>query len=190
MASFDDSLDEVHALTPSEWRSWLDANHATSNGVWLVYFRSSTGQRELSWEQAVREALCFGWIDSKVKPIDDERYKQIFTPRKPKSVWSKVNKVHVDELLHAGLMTDAGIRAIDVAKANGAWTFLDPIDALTVPPDLQAALDTSPRAQTAYDDRSPSARKAILYRVYSAKRDETRAKRVAESIQELEADGC
>ena len=186
MTSFEDRLTEIHPTSPTEWRSWLEQNHDDAEGVWLIYFRTSTGNRGLTWEDAVREALCFGWIDSKVKPIDDERYKQIFTQRKPKSVWSKVNKQHVAELIDAGLMTDAGLRAIDVAKENGAWTFLDPIDSLTVPPDLAAALAGSPTARTAYEQRSPSARKTILYQVYAAKREETRAKRVAAAIRELE----
>ena len=120
MSSFDSELHEIHPKTPAGWRSWLQKNHTTSDGVWLIYYRASTGSRRLTWEEAVREALCFGWIDSKAKSIDDERYKQIFTPRKPKSVWSKINKQHIAELTELGLMSDAGLRAVDVAKKNGA----------------------------------------------------------------------
>lgn len=186
MPSFDSKLPEIHPKTPFGWRSWLEKNHATSDGVWLVYFRASTGKRGLTWEEAVREALCFGWIDSKVKPIDEERYKQIFTPRKPQSVWSKVNKQHIAELTESGLMTDAGQRAVDVAKENGAWAFLEPIDDLIVPPDFQSALDAPAGAQAAYDALSNSAKRQVLYRLYSAKREATRAKRVAEEIAALE----
>lgn len=185
MASFDAQLREIHPKTPAGWRSWLEKHHERSQGVWLRYYRSSTGKRRLSWEQAVREALCFGWIDSKVKPIDDECYKQIFTPRKPNSVWSKVNKEHVEDLLAAGLMTDAGRRTIDVAKANGAWSVLEPIDALVVPPDLAAELGASERAQQAYDTLSDSAKRAVLYPLYTAKRDETRARRLADTLAQL-----
>jgi len=179
-------LIESHPKTAAGWRSWLRTNHASSNGVWLIYYRASTGRRRLTWEDAVREALCFGWIDSKVKPIDDERYKQVFTPRKPKSVWSKVNKQHVDELIDAGLMTDAGLRAIEVAKDNGAWSFLEPVDALLVPADLESALQGSTQAREAYDALSDSAKRAVLYPLYSAKREETRAARVASAIASLE----
>ncbi len=188
MSSFEEALAEIHPKTPADWRAWLEENHATAAGVWLVYFRASTGKRGLTWEDAVREALCFGWIDSKVKPIDDERYKQVFTPRKPKSVWSKVNKNHVAELSELGQMREAGQRAIDVAKANGAWAFLEPIDDLIVPPDFQTALNSSDAAQRTYDALSNSAKRQVLYRLYSAKREATRVKRVADEIAALEAD--
>lgn len=186
MASFESGLTEVHPKTPSGWRSWLAKNHTRSDGVWLIYFRASTGKRRLSWEEAVREALCFGWIDSKVQSIDDERYRQIFTPRKPQSVWSKVNKQHVAELGKAGLITEAGQRAIDVAKENGAWTVLEPIDALLVPADFESALRGSPHARGAYEALAGSAKRALLYSLYTAKREETRAKRLSQAMAELE----
>lgn len=185
-ASFESGLREVHPKTRAGWRSWLQRNHSTSDGVWLIYFRTSTGRRRLSWEDAVREALCFGWIDSKVKSIDDVRYRQIFTPRKPRSVWSKINKQYVDELTEAGLMTEAGLRAVDVAKQNGAWSFLEPIDALIVPEDLAAGLRASERARDTYEALSPSAKRALLYPLYAAKREETRSKRVTETLATLE----
>lgn len=186
MPSFESGLSEIHPKTPAGWRSWLENNHAKCDGVWLTYYRASTGKRGLSWEDAVREALCFGWIDSKVKPIDDERYKQIFTPRKPQSVWSKVNKQHIAELIELELMAEAGLLAVDVAKENGAWTFLDPIDALIVPADLESALHESKRARDAYEALSNSAKRAVLYPLYSAKREETLAKRVAAAVAALE----
>ncbi len=185
MSAFDSGLSEIHPKTSAGWRSWLAKNHTACDGVWLVYFRASTGKRRLSWEDAVREALCFGWIDSKVQPIDDERYKQIFTPRKPQSVWSKINKLHVAELSEAGLMTDPGLRAVEVAKDNGAWTLLEPVDALIVPLDLELALQRSSQAQQAYEALSNSAKRAMLYSLYSAKREETRAKRLANVLAEL-----
>jgi uncharacterized protein YdeI (YjbR/CyaY-like superfamily) len=185
MPSFESELREIHPKTPAGWRSWLEKNHASCDGVWLVYYRTSTGRRRLSWEDAVREALCFGWIDSKVKPIDDERYKQIFTPRKPRSVWSKINRQHVAELTESDLMTDAGLRAVDVAKMNGAWSLLEPVEALIVPADLESALQGSSRAREAYEALSNSAKRAVLYPLYSAKREETRAKRLADALAEL-----
>ena len=187
MSSFDSELREIHPKTRAGWRSWLENNHAESDGVWLIYFRASTGRRRLSWEDAVREALCFGWIDSKVKPLDDERYKQIFTPRKAQSVWSKINKQHVAELAESDLMTEAGLRAVEVAKENGAWSLLEPIDALIVPADLESALRESKRAREAYEALSNSAKRAVLYPLYTAKREETRAKRLAQTLDALES---
>lgn len=184
-SAFEAELSEIHPKTAAEWRSWLEKNHAEADGVWLIYYRVSTGKRELTWQDAVREALCFGWIDSKAKRLDDERYKQIFTPRKPNSVWSKVNKQNIEELVAADRMTDAGMRAVEVAKENGAWSILDPIDALIIPADLQAALDATPTASDAYSALSASAKRLLLYSVYMAKREETRAKRIAAAITEL-----
>ena len=186
MSSFDSELRKIHPKTRAGWRSWLKKNHASCDGVWLIYYRASTGRRRLSWEDAVREALCFGWIDSKVKRIDDECYKQIFTPRKPRSVWSKINKQYIAELIEAELMTDAGLRAVDIAKKNGAWSLLEPVDALVVPADLESALRGSERAREAYEALSTSAKRAVLYSLYSAKREETRAKRVSDALAALE----
>lgn len=186
MSSFDSKLREIHPKTRAGWRSWLKRNHAKCDGVWLIYYRASPGKSRLSWDDAVREALCFGWIDSKVKPIDDERYKQIFTPRKPRSVWSKINKQYISELIDVELMTDAGLRAVDVAKKNGAWSLLEPVDALIVPPDLELALRRSKRAREEYEALSKSAKRAVLYSLYSAKREDTRAKRLAKALAELE----
>jgi uncharacterized protein YdeI (YjbR/CyaY-like superfamily) len=188
MSSFDSKISEIHPKTRVGWRSWLKENHAKSDGVWLIYYRASTGKRRLTWEDAVREALCFGWIDSKVKPIDDARYKQIFTPRKPRSVWSKVNKQHIAELTHADLMTAAGLRAVDIAKKNGAWSLLEPVDALIVPEDLESALRRSKRAREAYESLSTAGKRSVLYSLYSAKREDTRAKRVSEAVSTLESD--
>ncbi|MGH1492629.1 MAG: YdeI/OmpD-associated family protein [Acidimicrobiales bacterium] len=189
MSSFDSSLREIHPKTRAGWRSWLLKNHTKCDGVWLIYYRASTGKRQLTWEDAVQEALCFGWIDSKVKPIDDERYKQIFTPRKPQSVWSKINKQYIDELIQAELMTDAGLRAVDIAKKNGAWSLLEPVDALIVPPELESALRKSRRAREAYEALSKSDKRAVLYSLYSAKGEDTRARRLTKALAALESDG-
>lgn len=187
VSSFESRLREIHPKTRAGWRSWLQKHHATSDGVWLIYWRASTGKRRLSWEDAVREALCFGWIDSKSKSLDATRYKQIFTPRKPRSVWSKINKRHVDDLVASERMTEAGLRAVDIAKRNGAWSFLEPIDALIVPPDLRAALDASPRAREAYAALSESRKRGVLFPLYAAQREATRAKRLARLLAALES---
>ena len=186
MTSFDSELHETHPKTRAGWRSWLQENHAKHDGVWLICYRASTGNRQLSWEDAVREALCFGWIDSKVKPIDDERYKQIFTPRKPQSVWSKINKQYIDELIEAELITDAGSGAVDIAKTNGAWSLLEPVDALIAPAELESALRKSKRAREAYEALSKSDKRSVLYSLYSAKGEDTRARRLAKALATLE----
>ena len=182
MSSFDSKLAEIHPKTRAGWRSWLERNHAKAPGVWLTYFRATTGKRRLSWEDAVREALCFGWIDSKVKPIDETRYKQVFTPRKPRSVWSRVNKDHVEELIAEGLMTPPGMRAVQTARDSGAWVMLEPVDALIVPPDLEAAFRGAKLVSAAYDALSASEKRSVLYPLYTAKREDTRAKRLAKML--------
>jgi uncharacterized protein YdeI (YjbR/CyaY-like superfamily) len=132
--------------------------------------------------EAVEEALCFGWIDSTVYVLDDERGLQLMTPRKPKSTWTRLNRQRVADLEAAGLMTDAGRRAAAVAQANGWWTIIDPVEDLVEPDDLAAALDGSPAARHAWDGFTPSARRQMLWWVISAGRPETRARRVAEIV--------
>ena len=134
------------------------------------------------YAEAVKEALCFGWIDSKVKSIDEERYRQIFTPRKPKSVWSKLNKQYIEELVDQRLMTDVGLIKILAAKEDNSWTTLDAIEALVIPADLIAALDTNQTAQQNFERFSNSSKKNVLFWIESAKRPETRMKRIEQTI--------
>jgi uncharacterized protein YdeI (YjbR/CyaY-like superfamily) len=157
-------------------------NHRTSSGVWLVYYKVKSGKPSVRYSDAVKEALCFGWIDSKVKSLDEESYKQIFTPRKAKSVWSKVNKGYIEELKAQGLMTEAGSAKIEAAKADGSWNSLDEVEELTIPADLAEAFASDKIAESNFKNLSPSSRKVLLYRVNSAKRPETRAKRIAETV--------
>ena len=157
-----------------EWRAWLAKNHASEQFVWLVYFRASTKVASLTWSEAVDEALCFGWIDSTKKTIDEERYMQYFSRRKPNSMWSRVNKEKVDQLIQNNRMTKAGLASIETAKENGSWTFLDEIEALVIPEDLAAALAHHKGATDYFDGLSKSAKKILLHWVISAKRPETR----------------
>jgi len=168
----------------AEWRQWLQENHGTHTGVWLVYLKKSAGHTRLSWSHAVDEALCFGWIDSKAKRVDDDRYIQFFCRRKPKSGWSKINKEKINLLIENGKMTEAGLRAIETAKQNGAWQLLDEVEAHVVPPDLAAALAQYPGAQAYFLGLSPSVRRSILQWLVLAKRPETRQKRIAEVANE------
>ena len=169
------------------WRRWLADNHATSGPIWLVYRKRTAGGRDLTYDEAVEEALCFGWIDSTIKPLDEERYRQFYSRRKPTSTWSKLNKERVERLIAESRMTDAGMAPIDAAKANGMWTALDSVEALEVPPDLEEALEAF-GARGNFDDFSASSKKNILWWIASAKKAETRARRVAETAR-MAADG-
>ena len=177
-------FERVHPETRAEWRAWLAANHATSPGVWLVQWRTPTGRRRLDYEEAVEEALCFGWIDSLAKGLDSERSMITMTPRRSTSGWSRSNKERLERLTAAGLMAPAGLRSVEVAKANGAWEFLDDVESLVVPPDLTAALEHDETAVSGFTMMTPSAKKAILFAVKTAKKPQTRARRIAAAVAE------
>jgi uncharacterized protein YdeI (YjbR/CyaY-like superfamily) len=177
-------LPQVVCADRHAWRRWLQDNHATAAGVWLVYHKKASGQPSISWAEAVQEALCFGWIDSKAVTLDAHRYQQVFTPRKPRSVWSKINKRYVERLLVEGRMMPAGLRAIELARQNGSWSAIDSSENLEVPADLAAALAADAEAGRNFAALSPSRRKMCLYRLLAAKRPETRARRIAEIVQE------
>ncbi len=176
----------IYANNRQQWREWLEENHQTSSGIWLVYYKVKSGKPSIKYNEAVKEALCFGWIDSKVKALDSERYQQIFTPRKPKSVWSKLNKQYIEELVVEGLINEAGLQKIKLAKEDGSWTALDKIEALEVPLDLQEALEANETANQNFKAFSNSAKKTILFWVDSAKRLETRLKRIEQTVNSAE----
>lgn len=182
MSNFDRQLETFYAANSKEWREWLEQNHLTSIGVWLIYYKVKSGKPSIKYSEAVKEALCFGWIDSKAKTLDAERYMQIFTPRKPKSVWSKVNKKYIEELNDRGLMTEAGLAKIEIAKQNGSWNTLDAIEALIIPDDFKLALAANEPANNYFEALSRSAKKNILLSIESAKRPETRSKRIEKAI--------
>lgn len=171
----------VECRTRAEWRAWLAAHHAASSGVWLVYFKKSAGG-QLSYDEQVEEALCFGWVDSKPNKLDDRRTMLYFAPRKAGSGWSKPNKERVKRLIADERMTPAGQAKIDAAKRDGSWTMLDAIERMEVPPDLAAALDANPTAKGHFDGFPPGVRKGIFQWIITAKRPDTRAKRVAETV--------
>ncbi|MDJ0620999.1 MAG: YdeI/OmpD-associated family protein [Calothrix sp. MO_192.B10] len=182
MPKFDDQLESIYASDRKTWREWLSNNHLTSRGIWLIYYKVKSGKPSVKYSEAVKEALCFGWIDSKVKSLDEQRYQQIFTPRKPKSVWSKLNKQYIEELIEQGLMTTAGLEKIEVAKQDGSWNSLDAIEALIIPIDLQQALEANETANLNFQAFSNSLKKNILFWIDSAKRPETRLKRIEQTI--------
>lgn len=137
----------------------------------------------MRWEEAVQVAICYGWIDSTVRKLDDERRKQVFTPRKPKSVWSKVNKNYIEQLLKDGLIHQSGLKTIEIAQQNGSWESLDHVEDLKIPDDLQAAFDQNPLAAKHYHNFSKTYRKSYLYWLNHAKREETRKNRIEEIVR-------
>jgi uncharacterized protein YdeI (YjbR/CyaY-like superfamily) len=175
-------LKRVRPKSRSAWRGWLERHHAASPGIWLVFAKKHTGLATLSYEDAVQEALCFGWIDSLVKSIDDRFHMQMFTPRKPKSAWAQSNKTRVARLIDQGLMTPAGLAAIEAAKACGSWDALTAAESLTVPSELEKAIAANARASKNWPAFTASQRKQFLFYLASAKRAETRRKRIAEIV--------
>jgi uncharacterized protein YdeI (YjbR/CyaY-like superfamily) len=173
-------LTEYKPDSRAVWRSWLAGHHASTAGVWLVWRPS---RQQITVDEAVREALCFGWIDSTLRRLADGRLALRFTPRRPGSTWSRPNKQRVAELVEAGLMTEAGLRVVEAAKRDGSWTVLDRVDALEVPDDLARALAASPAAEATFAAYPASAKKAALWWIESARRPQTRAKRLAEIIR-------
>lgn len=174
---------QVHAETGGEWRAWLSEHHATASGVWLVSWRKPAGRPAVGYEESVCEALCFGWVDSVQRKIDEQRTRLYFAPRKPRSGWARTNKRRVEQLRADGLMTAAGERAIAVAQANGAWSLLDDVEELVEPADLGDAFDAAPPAWDQWRGFPPSARRGILEWIVQARTPATRAKRVAESAR-------
>jgi uncharacterized protein YdeI (YjbR/CyaY-like superfamily) len=173
----------VQVTTRAQWRAWLARHHATSTGVWLITFKKATGRSKIDYAGSVEEALCFGWIDSKPGKVDDERTMLYFAPRKPRSGWSKPNKERVERLIATGLMHPAGLTKVEQAKLDGSWSKLDAVEALTLPPDLEAALQAHPPAMTHFQAFPRSTKRGILEWISSAKRAETRTRRINETAQ-------
>jgi uncharacterized protein YdeI (YjbR/CyaY-like superfamily) len=171
----------VHAKTTAEWRRWLRDNHDKEPGVWLVAYKAGTGKSRLTYDESIPDALCYGWIDSLNKPLDDERTALLFTPRKPGSGWSRTNKVRIERLMKEGRMEAAGLSKIAAAKRDGSWTLLDSVEALEVPNDLRKALGAA--GMRTFEALTPGRRKEHLRALVTAKRPETRAKRIAEIVK-------
>lgn len=174
-------VNHFYAKNREEWRQWLQDNHQKESSVWLVFDKGK--ERTLSWEDIVQEALCFGWVDSKPGKVSDTQSKLYISKRNPKSAWSKINKEHVKKMQKAGLMTSVGQALVDEAKKNGAWDALRKSDSLIEPEELKKQLDNTPAARANFDNFSPSSKKIILEWIYSAKRDETRIKRISQTVE-------
>lgn len=177
-----DGVPAFYAQDRQAWRTWLEENHASAKSVWLIIYRKQSGTPSVYYEQAVEEALCFGWIDSKANKRDEESFFQFFARRNPKSNWSKVNKERVERLLAEGLMRPAGLQMIELAKQNGTWNALDEVENLILPEDLQAALQNNQVANEKFEAFPRSVKRGILEWILNAKRPETRRKRIEETV--------
>ena len=182
MSSHREELPLLEPAGRAELRAWLEANHATSLGVRLAIGKKGNTVTALTYEAAVEEGLCFGWIDSTTRRLDADRYSVRFTPRKPGSTWARSNKARVERLIAAGLMRPAGLAAIEAAKASGSWDSLEHVEEMRMPDDLASALAENPEAQRFWDALPPGQRKLLLYWIGSAKRPQTRTKRIAETV--------
>ena len=176
-------IQELYFNNDDQWRIWLHENHNKSEGIYLIFYKLAHENDSMRWEEAVKVALCFGWIDSTVKSLGDGKRRQYFCPRKPKSVWSKVNKNYIKSLLKEDLMHESGLTSIKIAKENGSWTALDDVENGIVPQDLKVAFDKNPRAFKNYKAFTRGQRKSYLYWLNQAKREVTRQKRITEIIR-------
>lgn len=177
------SATETASFYPStrqKWRAWLEKNHAKKDSVWLIIYKKNSGKPSITWSQAVDDALCYGWIDSKAQTIDEECYRQFYSKRKPKSAWSKINKEKVDQLIKEGLMRPAGMATIEIAKQNGSWNILDDVEELLIPKDLETAFRKYRGSKSFFLNLSKSVKKMMLHWIVQAKKPETRQNRIAE----------
>ena len=182
-----DTLPTHPFATPQDWEAWLDAHHAETAGVWLKLAKAGAGVPSITYAQALDVALCYGWIDGQKAAFDERYWLQKFTPRRPKSIWSQVNCAKATELIAAGRMQAAGLRQVEAAQADGRWDAAYASQrAIEVPPDFQAELDAHPNAQVFFAGLNSANRYAFLWRIHTAKKPETRAKRIAQFIEMLE----
>ena len=177
-----DGIKTFYAKSQKEWRQWLEKNHESEKSIWLIIYKKESKTKSVYYPEAVDEALCFGWIDSKPNKRDAESFYQYFSKRNPKSNWSKVNKEKVKRLLAEGLITKSGLEAIEIAKQNGTWNALDEVEEIIIPDDLQKAFSKKKSALTNFEKFPRSSKRGILEWILNAKRPETRQKRIQETV--------
>ena len=183
-----DRLPTIFLASAREWEEWLEANHATSPGVWLKIAKKDTGIESVRYPEVLESALCFGWIDGQREALDERYFLQRFTPRQPRSKWSKINREKAERLVPAGRMRPAGLAEVERAKADGRWEVAyESQSRIAVPDDLERELATRPQAKEFFFQLSSQNRYAILYRLQDAKKPETRARRLAKFVAMLEA---
>jgi len=178
-------MEELTFETREDFRRWLELNHLTSEGLWVIYFKKYTKIQTINYNEAVEEALCFGWIDSKVKTIDNLRYKQVFTPRNPKSMWSKLNKERVARMIKEGKMRQAGTKAIEGGKKSGQWdkAYGGATKTPPLPEELKVALMKHPQAWENFNNFAPSYRGTYIIWVSMAKRQQTKDDRIKKVVE-------
>ncbi|MFK8060998.1 MAG: YdeI family protein [Polaribacter sp.] len=174
--------EELYFKNDVEWKNWLSKNYSISKGIYLIFYKVENKEESMRWEEAVKVALCFGWIDSTVKSLGNGKRRQYFCPRNPKSVWSALNKKYIKELTARNLMHKSGLEIIKIGKQNGSWTALDAVEKGIIPEDLQTEFDKNKTAFNNYNNFAPSYRKSYLYWLNQAKREATRQKRINEII--------
>ena len=182
-AIVDPPPNSVHPTSREEWRSWLEADANRTEGIWLISYKKSSGKPRFDHPEAVEEALCFGWIDSKPARLDEERSMIWFAPRKPGTGWSRINKDRIERLIAAGKMSRAGLEKIEAAKKDGSWFALDAVEDLEIPEDLAEALADHPPAAEYFDGFPRSVKRAILEWISAAKKPETRTGRIEETAR-------
>ncbi|HYZ27512.1 MAG TPA: YdeI/OmpD-associated family protein [Thermoleophilaceae bacterium] len=184
----DDGLPQLPFATTAEWERWLEDNHATETGIWIRMAKKSSGIESVRYPEVLDVALCFGWIDGRREALDDTHFLQRFTPRRPRSRWSRINRERVERLIADGRMQPAGLREVERAQADGRWDAAYEGQARsTVPDDLQRELEARPAAKAFFEQLDSQNRFAILYRLRDAKKPETRARRLAKFVAMLEA---
>ncbi len=178
-----EELEQVQVESRTEWHAWLGENHRQSAGIWLIIFKKHVPDKWMSWAELVDEALCFGWIDSRTRRLDENRTVYLVSPRRAGSPWSAVNKQRVEQLIAEGRMQPAGLATIERAKADGSWSIYDEIEQLIVPDDLAAALAENEPAARHFAEFGRAAKKSLLWWIKSAKTENTRRQRIAKTVQ-------
>lgn len=176
------SFKEITPKSRKAWRTWLEKNFDSGESVWLILAKKNSGIATVGADEAVEEALCFGWIDSVPGKVDDQYFKILMSPRNPKSNWSKVNKDRVEKLIKQGLMTEAGLQVIEAAKKSGTWTALDNIENLVYPDQLKKAFTKNKLAKENFENFPKSVKRGILEWIINAKKEETQMKRITETV--------
>lgn len=177
-----DNFERIEVTSRAELRDWLLTHHVRATSIWLVTWRKADPLRHLPYDAIVEEALCFGWVDSLPRKLDEQRTMLLLTPRKPGSAWSALNKARVERLTAAGRIHPAGQAKIDAAHADGSWTFLDDVERLEIPADLATTFASDPQARAHFDAFPPSTRRGILEWIKQARQAETRDRRIAQTV--------
>jgi len=182
MIELKNGIRTFHAKSRNEWRKWLEINNQSEKSVWLIIYHKDNRTKSVKYDEAVEEALCFGWVDSKPNKRDNESYYLFFAQRKPKSNWSKDNRLRAEKMIKAGLMTMNGQKLIDLAKQTGTWEALVDVQNSVIPADLQRLFDKNKSAYKNFQAFPPSSKRIILEWILNAKKPETRLKRIEETV--------